>query len=162
MRRRVHHIFVVRSRDAIRCRGRANEDLPGCHRQSCDPSCPTQVFRSLTFPSTVLTRIRSLAGPLLPHRLARSWWGMQRSSPPLRGLSLHWPRRTGDRQSTHTDGTCPQVGSWPMLARMRTSLLNMAHQVDQILKGANPADIPIQQATTFRLIVNLKARRRSL
>jgi len=45
---------------------------------------------------------------------------------------------------------------------MRTSLLNMAHQVDQILKGANPADIPIQQATTFRLIVNLKARRRSL
>jgi len=34
---------------------------------------------------------------------------------------------------------------------------HMAHQVDQILKGANPADIAIQQATTFRLIVNLKA-----
>jgi putative tryptophan/tyrosine transport system substrate-binding protein len=32
----------------------------------------------------------------------------------------------------------------------------MAHQADQIFKGANPGDIPIQQATTYRLVINLK------
>jgi putative tryptophan/tyrosine transport system substrate-binding protein len=67
------------------------------------------------------------------------------------------------------ESALPAISGWAEFAR-RGNLLSygpnashafarIAYFVDRILKGARPADLPVEQPTTVELVVNLKAAR---
>ena len=60
---------------------------------------------------------------------------------------------SGPRAFVVAGGVIAYGANYPDLFRRAASF------VDLILKGANPADMPVQQPTRFELIVNLKAAR---
>jgi len=60
----------------------------------------------------------------------------------------------------------PVVSGWPIFARsgalftygpqLEDSYRRLAYYVDRVLKGARPADLPIERPTKFQFVVNLK------
>jgi putative ABC transport system substrate-binding protein len=69
------------------------------------------------------------------------------------GLARKLPTMFGPREHV-------EVGGLMSYSPDRADLYRRAAgYVDKILKGANPAELPVQQATKFELVVNLKTAR---
>ena len=64
-----------------------------------------------------------------------------------------WPAMYTDRSVVEAGGLMSYS------ANVFEQLRRAAIYVDKILKGAKPADLPIEQATKFELVVNLKTAR---
>ena len=60
----------------------------------------------------------------------------------------------------------PAISGWPIFAqsgalftygpKVADSYRRLAYYVDRVLKGARPADLPIEQPTTFEFVINMR------
>jgi putative ABC transport system substrate-binding protein len=74
-----------------------------------------------------------------------------------RSAIVEFTTRTGVPLIFDTKGLAGEPGALMSYgADLSALFLNAATYVDQILKGARPADLPVQQPTKFQLVINLK------
>ena len=60
------------------------------------------------------------------------------------------PAMYGNREHADAGGLIAYAAS------LRDAFRRAASYVDKILKGANPADLPVEQPTKFELVINMK------
>ena len=65
-------------------------------------------------------------------------------------LAARLPTMHGNREYVEAKGLISYGPNFPVLWR------RAAEMVDKILRGAQPADIPVEQPTKFELVINLK------
>ena len=146
------------------------EAVPGISRVSVlwDPTYSDQDFRALQIAARALgislqsLEVRSLADFDSAFRTAVTGRAEALVVTTVRVTALHRKRI----QNLAAENRLPTVSSWRAFAEAGALITygpnvadmfrRAAVHVDRILKGAKPADLPVEQPTTFEFIINLK------
>jgi putative ABC transport system substrate-binding protein len=110
---------------------------------------PAASADDITSAFSVITRDRADALSVFPSPILFAEWGLIASMAANKRL----PAIYAGREGVEVGGLMSYGANLPDLARQT------AVYVDKILKGAKPADLPVQQPTKFELVINLKAAR---
>ena len=103
----------------------------------------------ITSAFAVITKERADALSVFPSPILFAEWGRIASI----AADNRLPAIYAAREGVEVGGLMSYGANLPNLARQT------AVYVDKILKGAKPADLPVQQPTKFELVINLKAAR---
>ena len=117
----------------------------GMHLQFVPAASPDDITTAFS----VITRERFDALMVFPSPILFTEWSRIASIAADKRL----PAIYAGREAVEAGGLMSYGANFPDLARQT------AVYVDKILKGAKPADLPVQQPTKFELVINLKAAR---
>lgn len=159
-------LIVTTSTSAIIVAKRAAEKIPIIFAASSDP-ISTGVVASLAHPGGNITGLSLMAVDLSAKRL-----GLIHTLVPQVGLVLVVTAEpfTAEHRSRildfvaghaipamYEDGRYVEAGGLISYGPSVRDLFNRSAQlVDKILKGANPANLPVEQPTKFELVINLR------
>jgi putative ABC transport system substrate-binding protein len=100
------------------------------------------------FPRTFAALTHAQVSAVMVH--ANPFMYLHRTTIAALALEHRLPTIMEDRSYVEAGGLMSYGASMPALFQ------RAATYVDKILKGANPADLPVEQPTTFELVINLK------